>query len=346
MTDLHIELSFLDYGNHNFDKKLERIISHKGAVYVWDDVHPWLAHENGIDMLNKIRQSTTKQLFLVCRGNHGLPKNYLGFEIIEFSHTSIDFMKFHDFFSQKYLFAPNHSRGTFLFLTGKPVGLHRVGLLYKLWKNGLIDRCKYSFFGNTDEFRETCMPFVDTEDQKLFFSEVQNNSPDSKEVEHTGPLSIHYLGIPYCTSLYENTQFSVVSETHGWRGPPYHITEKTWRAILNCHPFLLAGQPGMINYLEALGFDCYRSFLKNDYLDHGGEWNHLDNTNLIKNIISWLSFNDTKWSAVKEIASKNQNFFFSYLEKNKNICKKLLSSIETAGPTNVSQGLKSSCTTN
>ena len=346
MTDLHIELKFSDHGNDSFDKKLKKIMSHRGSVYIWDDLHPWLTHHNGIQMLENIRRSTTNTLFLVCRGNHGLPKKYLGFELIEFPHTAIDLVKLHNHFSQKYLTKPNHSRDTFLFLTGKPLGHHRVGTLYSIWKNGLMHRCRYSFFGNTNEFREACYHFIDIGDQKRFFAEVKNQSPDSIEVEHTGPMSIHYSGIPYQTCLYEHTQFSVVSETHGWRGPPYHVTEKTWRAILNCHPFILAGQPGMVNYLESLGFDCYRSYLRNDYLDHGGEWNHLDNHNLIKNIISWLSSNDTTWSAVKEIALKNQKFFFSYLEKNKNTCKKLLNSIETTGLPNVSHTLKSSCTTN
>jgi hypothetical protein len=340
MTDLHIELSFLDYGNDSFDKKLKKITSHQGSVYIWDDVHPWFTHANGITMLKNIRGATNNKLFLVCRGNHGLEKNYLNFEVIEFSHTAIDFMKWHEFFSQEYVAEPNNSKGTFLFLTGKPLGYHRVGLLYKIWKNNLIDQCRYSFFGNTDEFKESCAAYIDFLDQELFFRQVDNQSPDSVVVQHTGPLSIHYLGIPYDRTLYQNTQFSVVSETYSWQGPPYHTTEKIWRAILNCHPFMLAGQPGLVDFLESLGFDCYRSYLKKDYEKQCGEWNHHDNDNLITNINQWLHASDDMWDNIKKVALSNQKNFFAYLQKNKDIFKKLQSSIEKTNNNDVTKSLK------
>jgi len=230
-------------------------------------------------------------------------------------------------FFQKYLDKPTNHKGTFLFLTGKPIGYHRVGLLYKIWKNALIDHCYYSFFGNTDEFREACYPFIDIADRQRFFAEIKNQSPDSIEVEHTGPVSIHYLGIPYQTFLYEYTQFSVVSETHGWRGPPYNVTEKTWRAILNCHPFILAGQPGMVDYLESMGFNCYRSFLKIDYLYDSNEWTHDDNQQLIANINHWLGMTEEEWTELQKIAIKNQSIFFTYLQKNKDVFEKILTTI-------------------
>ena len=106
---------------------------------------------------------------------------------------------------------------------------------------------------------------------------MKNQSPDHIKVQHTGHQSIHYSGIPYDTLLYERTQFSVVTETYDWRGPPYHPTEKIWRTILNCHPFLLAAQPGLVDYLESIGIDCYRSHLKIDYCIKSNEWTHSNN---------------------------------------------------------------------
>lgn len=330
MSNLHIRLCFSDHGTESFEKKLHRIISHRGDVYVWDDGHPWFTHPNGIDMLKKIRHNTSNKLYLVAEGNQGLPKNYLGFETIDFCFFAVS--SFYDYHlgnqNQKWKTKQISTMGKFLFLTGKPIGHHRVGLLYKIWKNGLIASCKYSFFGNTNEFREACTPFIDTEDQQLFFSEIQNNSPDSIKVAHTGLKSIHYVGIPYDKSLYEQTQFSVVSETHSWRGPPYHVTEKTWRAIMNCHPFLLAGQPGMIDLLESIGFDCYQSYLKKDYDKVSDQWGTQHNDNLIENIQHWISMTKQEWSQIAEVAVANQKLLFKYFEENRQIYQNLLSKIQ------------------
>jgi hypothetical protein len=327
MLALHIRLIFSEYETDSFYQKIQQIQSHVGDIYIWDDLHPWFTHINGITMLKHVRSSTNNKLYLVCRGNGGLPADYLGFDVIDFNWPIIYFMKLHDVFLQKYLTNSGNNRGTFLFLTGKPLGYHRVGLLYKIWKHNLIGKCQYSFFGNTDEFRDSCSQYIDIEDRQAFFYEVKNQSPDSIAVQHTGYQSIHYFGIPYDTSLYEQTQFSVVTETHVWRGPPYHLTEKLWRTILNCHPFLLAGQPGMVDYLESMGFDCYRSFLEKDYLSLSNEWTHEDNEQLIANINHWLGMTEEEWTELQKIAIKNQSIFFTYFQKNKDIFEKILTTI-------------------
>lgn len=330
MSNLHIRLCFSDHGTESFEKKLHRIVSHQGDVYVWDDGHSWMSHANGIDMLNKIRNNTSNKLYLVVEGNQGLPKNYLGFETIDFCFFAVSF--FYDYHlgnqNQKWKTKQISTMGKFLFLTGKPIGHHRVGLLYKIWKKDLLRLCVYSFFGKTTEFHESCKVYIDTLDQKYFFESVKNQSPDHIEIQHTGIKSIHYAGIPYDKSLYEQTQFSVVSETHSWRGPPYHITEKTWRAIINCHPFLLAGQPGMVDFLESMGFDCYRSHLKKDYDKGSHQWGPQHNDNLIENIQHWLSMTKQEWRQIAEVADKNQKLLFKYFEKNRQIYQNLLSKIQ------------------
>tara|TARA_R110000822_G_scaffold120113_4_gene253476 strand:- start:2135 stop:3175 length:1041 start_codon:yes stop_codon:yes gene_type:complete len=324
MSDLHIKIIFSDYETDSFYQKIQQIKSHVGDIYIWEDAHPWLNHTNGITMLKNIRSSTNNKLYLVCRGNNGLPTDYLGFDVIDFTWQIIDFTRLHDLFSQKYLTHPGNSRNSFLFLTGKPLGYHRVGLLYKIWKHDLIAQCQYSFFGNTDEFRDSCSKYIDTKDQWTFFNEVKNQSPDRISVEHSGHQSLHYPGIPYDTCLYEQSQFSVISETYDWRGPPYHPTEKIWRSILNCHPFLLAGQPGMVDYLESLGFDCYLSHIKKNYLTDSNKWTHADNEQTIENIMHWLTMADKDWTAVKKIAIENQKIYFRHLQKTKNVLEKIL----------------------
>jgi hypothetical protein len=327
MSNLHLQIFFSDHATECFQQKLVKIKSHQGDVYVWNDGHPWITHPKGIEMLRLIRGATTSNLYLVLSGNCGMPNYYLGFKIIECSYI-VCFMKKHKIFNQKYCNETKNQKGTFLFLTGKPRGYHRTGLLYKIWKNNLLQNCRYSFFGNTDEFKKESEKYIDNDDQKLFFETVKNQSPDQIEVQRTGPMSVHYLGIPYDMSLYEQTQFSVVSETYDWKGPPYHITEKTWRAILNCHPFILAGQPGMISYLESIGFNCYRTFLTKDYDESSTIWGPRHNDDVIENIKHWLYMNKQEWNEIIHVAHKNQKILFKYFEENKKINEEILAKIE------------------
>jgi hypothetical protein len=151
MSALHLRLLFSDHGTDSFKQKIHQIESHQGEVYIWEDGHPWLTHTNSVSMLETIRKATIFKLYLIVSGNMGLPKHYYGFEVIEISYI-VTLMMQHNYYNQKYLKLPSCSKGFFSFLTGKPLGYHRVGLLYKIWKHGLIGNCQYSFFGNTDEF--------------------------------------------------------------------------------------------------------------------------------------------------------------------------------------------------
>lgn len=93
---------------------------------------------------------------------------------------------------------------------------------------------------------------------------------------------------------------------------------------MNCHPFLLAGQPGMISYLESIGFDCYQSYLKKDYNEKSDQWGPQHNDNLIENIKHWLSMTQQEWHQIAEVADKNQKLFFKYFENNRQIYQDIL----------------------
>ena len=73
-------------------------------------------------------------------------------------------------------------------------------------------------------------------------------------------------GWPCDHTLYERTRYSIVFETYGCGGEflgARHIsdfpTEKTYRAILMGHPFILVAEPGLHSHLESLGFEMYHN---------------------------------------------------------------------------------------
>jgi len=148
----------------------------------------------------------------------------------------------------------------FLFLTGKSNKVHRIGLLYKFFTQGMLSNAVWSLFYHADSLNDA-KQFVpelsDSECKKFFMDHICN--PDMVDViESNG--STHYIGIPYGDSLYKNCDFQVISETEF--GNAAWITEKTWLSIINHRPFIMAGGTGILDKLTHMGFRTFNQYLK------------------------------------------------------------------------------------
>lgn len=135
--------------------------------------------------------------------------------------------------------------GKFLFLTGKPNKINRIRLLWKLGKERLLDRSTWSLFV-PNEMYDSCQQILPEIDADEFYSFVQANkrSPDIDDV--TG-----FCGLPFDVELYHNSLFQIISETHFGQQRPW-ITEKTWLAVLNRLPFIMAGNVDTLKYLQTV----------------------------------------------------------------------------------------------
>lgn len=164
-----------------------------------------------------------------------------------------------------------HNTNLGLFLTGKSTRFNRGPLLFYFWKNNLIKNLIWSFYdvdeqlinlkkllpdNVTDEefqhFLKDCIRIIDIEYRKNVL--IKNKEYSSN-------------AYPIDTKLYEKTSYSIISETH------YHtvtvvenqeypmLSEKTYKAIINCHPFILAGNYGSLDKLESLGFKTFKEYL-------------------------------------------------------------------------------------
>ena len=149
----------------------------------------------------------------------------------------------------------------FLFLTGKCDKIHRIGLLYKFFLRGMLYKAVWSLFFHHDSFERAkrFLPELDNEQYKKFFIDHCCN-PDDAEIVLNSFGSVHYSGIPYSKSLYNDCNFQVISETgfedKGW------ITEKTWLSIINRRPFIIAGDVGTLKKLKHMGFRTFEQYLK------------------------------------------------------------------------------------
>lgn len=148
-----------------------------------------------------------------------------------------------------------------LFLMGKAYKPHRVGLLYLLYKQGMLvdDKCVWSCL-NLD-FKETkkFLPSNLTDNQISEFIENCYRVADSAKILTNDNINTHYGGFPFDENLYKTTNISLISET-AFTGSPF-VTEKTYRAIVNHHPFVIASAVGQNKELQQQGFVTFDEFM-------------------------------------------------------------------------------------
>lgn len=173
----------------------------------------------------------------------------------------------------------NNQADKFLFLTGKPYRRNRARLLWKLINAGLKDRMIWSLFCHENDFDHVYPMFTGFEmskDQVRVWIDEHLRNPDNIElvIRNTPSLRAHYQGFPYDPNLFGNTLFRVVSETsfrdEAEVSTPWfrqYPTEKFFTTAFNCQPWILAADPGLLDYLETAGFDGFRWALSEPY-DH------------------------------------------------------------------------------
>lgn len=153
----------------------------------------------------------------------------------------------------------------FLFLTGVSTRLNRIRLLSKLVDQNLIDHCQWSLrVPDNDSVTRArihqCVPEMPMEQLDQFLSTYQR-SPDNIYANSQGHRNGGYGGLPYDVTLYTKTAFSLISESRfDYVARPW-ITEKTWKPILNNHPFIMAGDTNTLCELHRKGFVTFEQFL-------------------------------------------------------------------------------------
>jgi hypothetical protein len=86
-----------------------------------------------------------------------------------------------------------------------------------------------------------------------------------------------------CVPFYEETYFSVVTETlcmrihshDGHTGIGRLLSEKTFKAILNKHPFILVGVPKTLQLLKELGYKTFSPWINESYDDEYDDYKRL-----------------------------------------------------------------------
>lgn len=171
----------------------------------------------------------------------------------------------------------NRNANRVLFLTGKPYKYQRIGLAFKFYiKPALHSSMDWSFFADTsklEEYKTWILDQYTEQEYSDFINTFQRNlDPDTNPYYQE---SMNFYGYDYNLNLFNNTSLSVISETEfdvieylditstGDKVNPYCIiSEKTWKTILNRHPFIMAGRVDIIPKLKSLGFRTFENYFK------------------------------------------------------------------------------------
>lgn len=158
----------------------------------------------------------------------------------------------------------NPKNGKGLFLCGKADKPHRIGLLKRFYETDSLNNLVWSFYnptGTVASIRENYFSEYSDEQYEHFLYETVRTLDYKPEFPDHPLATFSHYGFPYDVKLYEDTAFSIVSETWS-QGKQYLFTEKIWKAIVNKHPFIMVGPVNNIIMLQNMGFRTFENYLK------------------------------------------------------------------------------------
>ena len=164
-----------------------------------------------------------------------------------------------------------HERSSKALTYNRRPHFHRIALLSKLHYHNELDNMIWSWYGfqqekeegaglwqkKIDDFSGRHMVFLD-EEYKESYDTMLYHPPHGDEDLSTNKMdSMNYSHI-------YNTYYQVITETF-YEQPGIFLSEKSYKPFISCQPFVLCGQPGIVNVLRLQGYDVYDRWLNHDY---------------------------------------------------------------------------------
>lgn len=219
----------------------------------------------------------------------------------------------------------NSRASKFLYLAGQPYRVNRLPLLYKLHEKNLLNHqhCVWSLHEDRSLKSEILLVELISEFPELSrktiisFIEKYKNHADQARATVTQDKQHFLISNPskYDVKIYSQTKFSVVTESSFSSTLFPFITEKIWKAILNYHPFIVAGDTGYCDRLNKMSFVTYDGFLK--HADYDSVNDNLERLNLVvENVEYWCNRIDNYKNELQQITDYNHNQLVKRYHKN------------------------------
>lgn len=203
--------------------------------------------------------------------------------------------------------------------------LHRPALVALLATKNLLN-IGYVSLGDADDGRNWGNTFNDILQKHNTDNEIVSLLTQYKNTIVSLPnlyldttdLKTNWVGISeYNFDLYRNTLISIVTETNFYTDihsePGRFLSEKTFKPIANCHPFIIVSVPNTLSLLRSIGYKTFSPWIDESYdLE-------LDDSKRLKKIvqeierISKLSNSEVKdlVNSLKPIVEHNLNVLLS-----------------------------------
>jgi hypothetical protein len=225
-----------------------------------------------------------------------------------------------------------------LFLMGKIDKLNRLPLLYKLYKDNILDNVIYSLFVTKKRFEnahkmipipyDEYKSFVEKHQKKLDNPTFFNNGRTVPFSQGSSMANVLTNGFPFDEKLYQDSCLSIIAETwfDKYMDSPLFITEKTYKPMINKHPFIMACVPGALKYLNNLGFHTFEKYtLIKDYDDIDDDELRLES--IVKNVKYFLEIKNEYADEIQKSVDHNFTHLNNLLEIELNKIQNLLDGI-------------------
>jgi len=225
--------------------------------------------------------------------------------VIAYPHFETDavwrfYQGYIDLANKKFDELQNFVKHEFLFLNAKIHKSNRLNLALRLHNNNMLKHGIWSLNTNytAQELYPTVSHLTTKYDFDWFYSKIPH-SPDNIKYDQQAD---HYLGYPFDHTLYENTKYSIIAETHVEQDDAFMITEKTARAIINKHPFIIASTPKFLEQLRAREYETFESLWSEKY---DIEFDTEKRMQMIADTVKYIYSNSVDWVRAYEIAQYN-----------------------------------------
>ncbi len=135
----------------------------------------------------------------------------------------------------------------------------RIQLILWLIKNGLIDDSYVSILIKNNNFnkRELDSNEIELNGLAEYYDEFDKIGFNVLDWDYPNHKNDVFSNLKYTTkSHYADTYFNIITET-SFENNSLNLTEKSFKAFANCHPFLIIGDMDTHKYLQSLGFELY-----------------------------------------------------------------------------------------
>lgn len=203
----------------------------------------------------------------------------------------------------------------------------RFVTLYKFYKHDLLDKSILGIHADPTDIQDMMEKYAEYHDLDFYKKIVNHLGPaDQAVLMETSEGKTTLDSWPFDPNIYSNSSVSYVCETFDYdKGHnPYLMNEKTYRPIINRHPFVVQGSNGQLQTIKQLGFMTFSDIIDETYNDE-----YLPNAAHVelavqaaKNLVQKIPNNK---ELVQEIVDYNLKQFCSRIDKQyKDILKTII----------------------